>query len=234
MNRLNLSTIASDDEISIEESSDEEIENKSNGFSFDFDDGTLRSIGINQLDSDESDSNSNDSSEEDDNDDDDNDDEGEEKEQEQEEDNVRAMPHADQRAKRALQKQQKGIEMKKSKQKKTSKDEEDDDDDDDKSVHGDNDNDNDNQRNSDEDSDEDSDENPQDNDIKELLNTNSSDEASSDELKNLCMECGIDMGPNNPRQLCGKTECLYPPKDPQSKTTHSEYTQPKKKQKIEM
>ena len=158
MNRLNLSTIASDDEISIEESSDEEIENKSNGFSFDFDDGTLRSIGINQLDSDESDSNSNDSSEEDDNDDDDNDDEGEEKEQEQEEDNVRAMPHADQRAKRALQKQQKGIEMKKSKQKKTSKDEEDDDDDDDKSVHGDNDNDNDNQRNSDEDSDEDSDE----------------------------------------------------------------------------
>ena len=82
-------------------------------------------------------------------------------------------------------------------------------------------------------SDEDSDENPkddtyEDDDIKKLLNTNSSDEASSDELKNLCMECGIDMGPNNPRQLCGKTECLYPPKDTQSKTT-----QPKKKRKIE-
>lgn len=87
-------------------------------------------------------------------------------------------------------------------------------------------------------SDEDSDENPQDNtcenyDITDLLNTNSSDEASSDELKNLCIECGIDMGPNNPRQLCGKTECLYPPKDTQSKTTQPEYTQPKKKQKID-
>lgn len=22
-----------------------------------------------------------------------------------------------------------------------------------------------------------------------------------------CIECGIDMGPNNPRQLCGKTFC---------------------------
>ena len=54
-------------------------------------------------------------------------------------------------------------------------------------------------------SDEDSD------DITDLLNNNLSDEASSDELKNLCMECGIDMGPNNPIQLCGKTECLSPP-----------------------
>jgi hypothetical protein len=26
--------------------------------------------------------------------------------------------------------------------------------------------------------------------------------------KNLCLECGRDMGPNNPRQLCGKTKCL--------------------------
>ena len=25
--------------------------------------------------------------------------------------------------------------------------------------------------------------------------------------KNLCMECGIDMGDCNPRQLCGKTRC---------------------------
>ena len=23
-----------------------------------------------------------------------------------------------------------------------------------------------------------------------------------------CLECGIDMGPHNPRQLCGKTRCL--------------------------
>ena len=27
------------------------------------------------------------------------------------------------------------------------------------------------------------------------------------EEKNLCLECGIDMGPENPRQLCGKTRC---------------------------
>ena len=26
--------------------------------------------------------------------------------------------------------------------------------------------------------------------------------------KNLCLDCGRDMGPNNPRQLCGKTMCL--------------------------
>jgi hypothetical protein len=24
-----------------------------------------------------------------------------------------------------------------------------------------------------------------------------------------CIECGIDMGPNNPRQLCGKTFCYH-------------------------
>ena len=28
-----------------------------------------------------------------------------------------------------------------------------------------------------------------------------------DEIKNLCLDCGIDMGPSNPRQLCGKTHC---------------------------
>tara|TARA_Y100000389_G_C17315600_1_gene440277 strand:- start:250 stop:453 length:204 start_codon:yes stop_codon:yes gene_type:complete len=28
-----------------------------------------------------------------------------------------------------------------------------------------------------------------------------------DEIKNLCLECGVDMGPCNPRQLCGKTFC---------------------------
>jgi len=29
-----------------------------------------------------------------------------------------------------------------------------------------------------------------------------------EEIQNRCIECGIDMGPNNPRQLCGKTRCL--------------------------
>ena len=28
-----------------------------------------------------------------------------------------------------------------------------------------------------------------------------------DEIKNLCLDCGVDMGPSNPRQLCGKTHC---------------------------
>ena len=28
-----------------------------------------------------------------------------------------------------------------------------------------------------------------------------------DEIKNLCLDCGVDMGPTNPRQLCGKTHC---------------------------
>ena len=37
--------------------------------------------------------------------------------------------------------------------------------------------------------------------------------SSDDEIKNLCTECGIDMGPCNPRQLCGKTRCLEPPED---------------------
>jgi hypothetical protein len=27
--------------------------------------------------------------------------------------------------------------------------------------------------------------------------------------KNRCLACGMDMGINNPRQLCGKTYCLY-------------------------
>jgi len=55
-------------------------------------------------------------------------------------------------------------------------------------------------------------------DIDNLKNNNSSDEDSSEEIKNLCTECGINMGPNNPRQLCGKTRCLDSPKDePSSK-----------------
>lgn len=24
-----------------------------------------------------------------------------------------------------------------------------------------------------------------------------------------CIECGTDMGPMNPRQLCGKTKCIF-------------------------
>jgi hypothetical protein len=28
-------------------------------------------------------------------------------------------------------------------------------------------------------------------------------------MKNLCVECGIDMGYCNPRQYCGKTYCHY-------------------------
>ena len=28
-------------------------------------------------------------------------------------------------------------------------------------------------------------------------------------MKNLCVECEVDMGDDNPRQLCGKTRCLY-------------------------
>ncbi len=32
-------------------------------------------------------------------------------------------------------------------------------------------------------------------------------EIETEDEKNLCVECGRDMGPNNPRQLCGKTKC---------------------------
>jgi hypothetical protein len=39
--------------------------------------------------------------------------------------------------------------------------------------------------------------------IKELIINNSL------EFKNRCVECGIDMGKDNPRQLCGKTKCSY-------------------------
>lgn len=34
-------------------------------------------------------------------------------------------------------------------------------------------------------------------------------EKNSHELKNRCISCGIDMGIDNPRQLCGKTKCIY-------------------------
>ena len=36
-----------------------------------------------------------------------------------------------------------------------------------------------------------------------------SEEVSVYIFKNLCVICGSDMGPNNPRQLCGKTMCMF-------------------------
>ena len=38
---------------------------------------------------------------------------------------------------------------------------------------------------------------------------NITDDYAELEIKNLCTVCSIDMGENNPRQLCGKTRCLY-------------------------
>ncbi len=34
-------------------------------------------------------------------------------------------------------------------------------------------------------------------------------ERNSQSNKNRCVECGEDMGIDNPRQLCGKTRCIY-------------------------
>ena len=31
---------------------------------------------------------------------------------------------------------------------------------------------------------------------------------TNDDQQNTCVECGIDMGLYNPRQLCGKLKCL--------------------------
>lgn len=39
---------------------------------------------------------------------------------------------------------------------------------------------------------------------KDTLSYNNTKE---EEPKNLCLICNIDMGPHNPRQLCGKTKC---------------------------
>ena len=39
---------------------------------------------------------------------------------------------------------------------------------------------------------------------KDTLSYNNTKE---EESKNLCLICNIDMGPHNPRQLCGKTKC---------------------------
>jgi len=35
------------------------------------------------------------------------------------------------------------------------------------------------------------------------------DDTGYDLLINRCLECGIDLGEDNPRQLCGKTYCMY-------------------------
>jgi hypothetical protein len=35
------------------------------------------------------------------------------------------------------------------------------------------------------------------------------DKYEASEIKNTCIECGIDMGYMNPRQYCGKTYCMY-------------------------
>jgi hypothetical protein len=36
------------------------------------------------------------------------------------------------------------------------------------------------------------------------------DSDSEEEIENRCTECNVDMGPSNPRQLCGKTYCRTP------------------------
>ena len=45
------------------------------------------------------------------------------------------------------------------------------------------------------------------NDIVAPVNDNITDD---DIMKNLCIVCKVDMGDDNPRQLCGKTKCLNP------------------------
>ena len=39
-------------------------------------------------------------------------------------------------------------------------------------------------------------------------NTNINIDYTNQEYKNLCVECGVDMGYCNPRQYCGKTYCV--------------------------
>ena len=40
--------------------------------------------------------------------------------------------------------------------------------------------------------------------VDDLIEMNPPNEAA---IKNLCIECGVDMGESNPRQFCGKTYC---------------------------
>ena len=44
-------------------------------------------------------------------------------------------------------------------------------------------------------------------DIREEMKIKNVKYFTSDECKNRCVQCFTDMGPNNPRQLCGKTNC---------------------------
>jgi len=43
------------------------------------------------------------------------------------------------------------------------------------------------------------------------IKLNESEDKKDDniEYKNLCVICKIDLGPHNPRQLCGKTYCYF-------------------------
>lgn len=43
--------------------------------------------------------------------------------------------------------------------------------------------------------------------IKEIIHNNYDDIYNDKEVKNECIICGVDMGPDNPRQLCFKTFC---------------------------
>lgn len=59
-------------------------------------------------------------------------------------------------------------------------------------------------------------------------------------MKNLCTVCNVDMGDNNPRQLCGKTQCLHTvdsqqghdDDDDDKSNDNDDEIPPKKKQKI--
>ena len=43
--------------------------------------------------------------------------------------------------------------------------------------------------------------------VKEIMELNPPKNAANEEFKNLCSVCDVDMGPDNPRQLCRKTYC---------------------------
>ena len=51
--------------------------------------------------------------------------------------------------------------------------------------------------------------------------------------KNLCLDCGEDMGPNNPRQLCGKKTCLLETTEEPPMPPPSTIERPSKKRKGE-
>lgn len=54
---------------------------------------------------------------------------------------------------------------------------------------------------------------------------------SEDEIENRCTECNVDMGPSNPRQLCGKTYCRTP--SPKRKREEDECPSAPKKAKCQ-